>query len=465
MVCSTILQMKIHFISIGGSAMHSLAIALKKNGDQVTGSDDEIFEPSRTDLAMHGLLPDKIGWDPGRISQNMDAIILGMHAREDNPELIRARELGLKIYSYPEYIYHRAADKKRVVIGGSHGKTTCTSMIMHILKQADHSFDYLVGARLEGFIDSVKISDSPLMIIEGDEYLSSTLDKRPKFILYKANLALLTGIAWDHVNVFPSFEIYQQQFQDFLNSFMPNATLVYCEEDPIVKKISEEFTKKQEIKHISTIPYKLPNHQIIKGITYLVEEDGTLTPLKVFGNHNLLNIQGAWMICKELGIDRNTFLNSISQFKGANRRLEVLGENENTKIFSDFAHAPSKIKATLSALKEQFPNRKLLAIMELHTFSSLNSKFIKEYKGSMDSADQAIVYFSPHTLIQKKLSPLSSKTVKESFGRADIQVMEHSEEILRFLNGRKFENYTIVWMSSGNFDGLDLIALSKQLLS
>ena len=458
--------MRIHFISIGGSAMHSLALALFRNEDIITGSDDEIFEPSKSKLALVGLLPEKMGWDPERINSNLDAVILGMHARADNVELLKAKELGIPVFSYPEFIYHRSSGKKRVVIAGSHGKTTCTAMIMHVLKTAQLEFDYLVGAKIDGFEESVKITDkAPIIILEGDEYLSSPIDRRPKFILYQANLALLTGIAWDHINVFPSFEIYQRQFLDFLNSMDMNSTLVYCSLDPNVVKLVESFLPLDSKKTIKKIPYGIPKSEIKNGISYILGDSLKPIPLKVFGSHNLVNLQGAYMICKELGVEPETFYQSISTFKGADRRLELLGRNRKTQIFVDFAHAPSKIKATLMALKNQFPNQKLLAIMELHTFSSLNSEFIKEYSGTMDSADEAIVYFNPQTLIHKNLPPILPGQIRGAFYRNDLVIMDDSLKFRESFFHKNLDNYTLVFMSSGNFDGINLKLLSEEILN
>jgi len=457
--------MKIHFISIGGSAMHSLALALVKNGDQITGSDDEIFEPSRSRLLKAGILPDSIGWFPEKIHGNLDAVILGMHARADNPELLRAKELGLSVYSYPEFIYQSARNKKRVVIGGSHGKTTCTSIILHVLNFLGYAFDYLVGASLDGFADSVRISNNaPIIIIEGDEYLSSPIDPRPKFILYHAHLALLTGIAWDHVNVFPSFEFYKEQFVHFLESFENPSTIIYCEEDPIVKTLVENFRSDAPEWRMQKIPYTIPSYQIKSGITELKEENGIQTALKVFGHHNLLNIQGAWFILKELGVTREEFLKAIPSFRGASRRMELLEENWETKIFLDFAHAPSKIKASLDALTDQFPEKPLLAVMELHTFSSLNPDFIHEYKGTMDKPKEALVYFNPHTLVHKKLPPLNPDQVRRAFGREDLKVFNDSDNLVDFLLHKDIKGYNLVFMSSGNFDGIDLRSFSRKLL-
>ncbi len=460
--------MRVHFISIGGSAMHSLAIALKKNGDQVSGSDDEIFEPSKTRLEKYGILPQELGWHPELITKEIEAVILGMHARENNPELLKAKELGVPIYSYPEYIYQRSIHKKRIVIGGSHGKTTCTAMIMHVLRICGIEFDYLVGASLEGFSESVKITDTaPLILIEGDEYLSSPIDRRPKFILYQANIALLTGIAWDHINVFPTFEIYKKQFIDFLDSFSDQSTLIYCAEDQGLEKLVMEHqaqTKSRSVSKIShEIPYFIPRHQLDHGKTVLINEEGAPTPLKVFGHHNLLNIEGSRLICQKIGVNNADFLQAISSFKGASRRLELLHENENTQIFTDFAHAPSKIKATLSALKE-LSTRTIWAIMELHTYSSLNTDFMDEYKGSMQAADHAIVYFNPNTLIHKKLPPLSAERIRKAFDRSDLIVMDNSLELRNFLLQQRIHDSSVVFMSSGNFDEMDLKDLSLDIL-
>jgi len=457
--------MKIHFISIGGSAMHSLALALKNNGVEVTGSDDEIFEPSKSRLAHAGILPDSMGWYPERIHKKLDAIILGMHARADNPELIRANELGIPVYSYPEYIYHLSHNKRRVVIGGSHGKTTCTSMIMHVLQFHGYDFDYLVGASLEGFSNSVRVSNSaPIMIIEGDEYLSSPIDRRPKFIHYKAQLALLTGIAWDHVNVFPTFDSYKQTFTDFLSSLDNPSVLVYCGEDRVLKELIEDFEPKDETFRIKKIAYSLPSHRVANGKTELLEENGLQTSLQIFGNHNLLNLEGAWLILKELGLNRNQFLQAISSFKGASKRLELVAQSGSSTVYLDFAHAPSKIKASLDALKHQFPGRKLIAIMELHTFSSLNVGFIQEYFGSMVAADLALVYFNPHTLEHKKLPPLSMEAVKNAFGRDDLVVMNNSDQVKEYVLSLNLNHSNLVFMSSGNFDGIDIRKFSQELM-
>jgi UDP-N-acetylmuramate: L-alanyl-gamma-D-glutamyl-meso-diaminopimelate ligase len=458
--------MKIHFISIGGSAMHSLALALKIMGDEITGSDDEIFEPSKSRLSLAGILPNSMGWYPDKIHSGLDAVILGMHARDNNPELLKAKDLGLPVYSYPEYIFHRSKEKRRVVIGGSHGKTTCTSLIMHVLKYHGYDFDYLVGANVEGFTESVRISNSaPIIIIEGDEYLASAVDRRPKFILYKAHLALLTGIAWDHVNVFPSFEIYKNQFLDFLNSFEKDAIVVYCEEDEVLKSMVENFKPYPSNAPLKKIPYSLPISVMDKGKTDLVEEDGTHTPINLFGHHNLLNLEGSWLILKNLGLTRDQFLKAVPSFKGASKRLEIVAEKTHSTIFLDFAHAPSKIRASLDAVYHQFPDRKLIAVMELHTFSSLNSSFIQEYHSSMDLPDIALVYYNPHTLEHKKLPPLDKETVRRAFGRDDLLVLDDSDTLKEFLFHQNLQSTNLVFMSSGNFDGLDIRKVSHELLN
>jgi UDP-N-acetylmuramate: L-alanyl-gamma-D-glutamyl-meso-diaminopimelate ligase len=450
--------MKIHFIAIGGSAMHNLALALHHKGYKVTGSDDEIFEPSKTRLKKYGLLPEQEGWFPEKITQDLDAVILGMHARADNPELHKAKELGLKIYSYPEYIYEQTKEKVRVVIGGSHGKTSITAMVLHVLQKNNVDCDYMVGAQLEGFDTMVKLShDAKIAVLEGDEYLSSPIDRRPKFHLYKPNIALLSGIAWDHINVFPTFENYVEQFEIFVGLIEDGGTLVYCEADPEVKKVSEAAKGA-----IDKIPYDLPEHEIEEGITYLIDE-GKRVPLLVFGAHNLLNINGARLICQALGIEKEGFYEAISSFKGASKRLELVKKNKKTAIYKDFAHSPSKLKATTEAVKNQFPGRKLIACMELHTFSSLNEKFLSQYHGAMGKADEALVYFNPKTVEHKKLKPITKEQVKAAFGTSNVKVYTDSGNLLDYLLTRSWENKNLLLMTSGNFDGIDFGALADSI--
>ncbi len=454
---------RVHFIAIGGSAMHNLAIALHRQSFDVTGSDDEIFEPSRSRLDRLGLLPDKLGWHPEDITKDIDAVILGMHARIDNPELKRAQELGIPVFSYPSYFYERTKGKTRVVIGGSHGKTTITSMVVHVLRQAKVEFDYLVGAQLDGFDCMVKLSEtSSVAIIEGDEYLASALDQVPKFHLYKPDIALISGIAWDHVNVFKTFESYVDQFRRFIACIEPGGKLVHCAEDAEVKTLAEE----KEVE-ATRIPYGIPKHRIVDGITILETAHGDV-PLQVFGRHNLQNLEGARHVCHLLGIGDKEFYSAIGTFHGAAKRLEKLAEVPGRVVFKDFAHSPSKLKATLDAVREQFPQRRLVACMELHTYSSLSEGFIDQYAGCMDAADSAIVFYDPHAVQLKKLPPIPIERVKRAFAREDLIV--HNDPIAVMGEVRKGigggerlppEGAVLLMMSSGNFGGLDLQALSE----
>ncbi|HBS88732.1 MAG: peptidoglycan synthetase [Bacteroidetes bacterium GWF2_38_335] len=449
--------MKVHFIATGGAAMHNMAIALHKKGFAVTGSDDEIFDPAKTRLEKYGLLPENPGWFPEKITDDLDAIILGMHAREDNPELIKARELGLRIYSFPEYLYEATKDKTRVVIGGSHGKTTITAMIMHVLNYLKIDHDYMVGAQLEGFETMVKISDAPIAIFEGDEYLSSPIDRRPKFHLYKPNIALLSGIAWDHINVFPTFEIYVDQFRQFINLIEKDGSLVYFEQDENLQMLAKEA------KGVKSISYGTPDFFIKDFVTYL-KRNNQETPLMVFGEHNLQNIMGAMNVCKQLGIEENKFFEAISQFKGASKRLQLLEKNECTSIFLDFAHSPSKLMATTKAVKEQFHRRTLVACMELHTFSSLNEDFLSQYKGTMDAAEVAYVYFNPHTLEHKKMKEITIDQVAKAFSHKNMVVFNDSEKLVNTLKSTDWKNKNLLLMSSGNFSGIKFGEFARELI-
>jgi UDP-N-acetylmuramate: L-alanyl-gamma-D-glutamyl-meso-diaminopimelate ligase len=450
--------MKVHFIAIGGSAMHNLAIALYRKGYEVSGSDDEIFEPSKGRRAAYGLLPEKEGWDENIISDKLDAVILGMHARADNPELLKAQQLGLKIYSYPEYLYEQSKDKKRVVIGGSHGKTTITAMILHVLNYHKIDCDYMVGAQLAGFDVMVKLTvEAPFMILEGDEYLTSPIDRRPKFHLYKPDVAIISGIAWDHINVFPTFENYIEQFRIFANIISDGGVLIYCKDDKVAEDVSRSAKST-----IRKIPYSLPGYEIAHGKTNIVA-DNNKSELKVFGRHNLINMNGARIVCNELGIENDKFYEAMTSFKGASKRLELVSQNENVSVFKDFAHSPSKLKATTEAVKEQFPGRKLVACLELHTFSSLTSEFLKEYKGAMDAADVAIVYFNPHTIEHKKLPPITTEQVKQSFDRSDIIIYNDSKQMVNDILKMKWEYKNLLLMSSGNFDGIDFAELANKV--
>ena len=436
--------MKIHLIAIGGSAMHNMALALHKKGFEVTGSDDAIFSPSKERLAKYNLLPNEMGWFANKITTDLDAIILGMHAREDNPELAKAKELNIPIYSYPEYIYQQSKHKKRVVIGGSHGKTSITAMILHVLQSLNIDCDYMVGAQLEGFDTMVKLTyEAPIIILEGDEYLSSPIDRRPKFHLYQPHIAVLSGIAWDHINVFPNFDMYVDQFRIFKN--MVTDTLIYCSEDEELNKLAKEGANCQ------LIPYATPIHNILNGITTVND-----TELIIFGNHNLQNLNAAKLVCNELGVTDTDFFLQIANFKGASMRLELVEKTASSAVYKDFAHSPSKLKATSSAMKKQFSNRKLVACMELHTFSSLNEEFLKEYIGSMDKPDIAIVYFSPSAIAHKKLEAITPKQVLTAFGRKDLLVFTDSEKLETYLNNLNWENTNLLMMSSGTFEGMNL---------
>ncbi|ARN71903.1 peptidoglycan synthetase [Nonlabens tegetincola] len=443
--------MKVHFIAIGGSAMHNLALALHHKGYQVTGSDDVIFEPSKSRLEKYGLLPKEYGWNSQAITTELDAVIVGMHAKEDNPELKRAQELGLTIYSYPEYLYEQSKNKTRVVIAGSHGKTTITSMVLHVMHYHDKEVDYMVGAQLEGFDTMVHLTDdNEFMILEGDEYLSSPIDRRPKFHLYQPNIALLSGIAWDHINVFPTYENYVSQFEMFLDLMKDGSILVYNEEDDEVKRISEA-AKKPTRKH----SYHLPEHQIIDGITYLETPEGDM-PIEIFGKHNLNNLAGAKWVCQHMGIDEDDFYEAIASFKGASKRLEKIAESNGKVIFKDFAHSPSKVKATTEAVHVQYIERKLIACLELHTYSSLNPEFLKEYAGALDAADEAVVFFSPEAVAIKQLAPITKEQIFEAFDRDDLIIMTEPITFSTWLLEKNLDQSVLLLMSSGNYGGLDL---------
>jgi len=442
--------MNIHFIAIGGSAMHNLAIALHNKGYHITGSDDTIHDPSKSRLEKRGLLPDQFGWFPEKISEDLDVIILGMHAKKDNPELLRAQELGLKIYSYPEFLYEQSKDKTRVVIGGSHGKTTITSMILHVMNYHDREVDYMVGAQLEGFDTMVHLTqENEFIVLEGDEYLSSPIDMRPKFHLYKPNIALLSGIAWDHINVFPTFDNYVEQFRIFTDSLTNGGIMVYNEEDDQVKEVVESSEH-----HIKRYPYTTPNHFVDNGITYIDTPDGDM-PLEIFGDHNLQNLAGAKWICQCMGIDEDDFYEAIASFKGASKRLEKIAENNSTVIFKDFAHSPSKVKATTEAVKKQYNQRTLLACLELHTYSSLNAEFLQEYKGALDRADLAVVFYSPHAVQIKQLDEVTKDQISEAFQRDDLIIYTHPKDFQEFLFSQSLVDKAVLLMSSGNYGGLD----------
>jgi UDP-N-acetylmuramate: L-alanyl-gamma-D-glutamyl-meso-diaminopimelate ligase len=450
--------MKIHFIAIGGSAMHNLALAMHHKGYQVTGSDDAIFEPSKTRLAKHGLLPEELGWFADKITSAIDAIILGMHAKEDNPELIKAKELGLKIYSYPEFLYEQSKNKTRVVIGGSHGKTTITSMILHVMNYHNIEVDYMVGAQLEGFDTMVHLTEAnDFIVLEGDEYLSSPIDRRPKFHLYKPNIALLSGIAWDHINVFPTYENYLEQFEIFINQITNGGILVYNEEDDDLRNLVEKTTNP-----IRRIAYGTPDYSVENGTTYLSTSEGDM-PIEVFGKHNLNNLMGAKWICQNIGVDEADFYEAIASFKGASKRLEKISENSDRVIYKDFAHSPSKVKATTDAVKEQYPDRTVVACLELHTYSSLNAEFLKEYQSALDSADVAVVFYSPEAVKIKRLDEVTEAQISQAFNRNDLVIYTNPKAFEDYLYQLNLKNSVLLLMSSGNYGGLDLNVLVERV--
>lgn len=438
--------------------MHNLALALQAKGDTITGSDDAIFEPSKSRLEAKGLLPESMGWYPEKIHSGLDAIILGMHAKADNPELIKAQELNITIYSYPEFLYEHAKNKTRVVIGGSHGKTTITSMILHALKYHGVEVDFMVGAQLDGFDRMVHLTDeNEVIVLEGDEYLSSPIDLRPKFHLYKANIALLSGIAWDHINVFPTFENYVDQFSIFVDTMVKGGMMVYNQEDEVVKQVVEETSN-----HIKKYPYKTPEYTIENGATILDTAEGEV-PLEIFGKHNLQNLEGARAICFHLGIGEEEFYEAIADFKGASKRLEKIAENDETVVYKDFAHSPSKVGATTKAVREQYPNRKLLACLELHTYSSLNEDFLKEYEGTLEGADEAVVFYSPHAVKIKRLKEVSEEQIANAFKRDDLIIYTEPKAFKKYLFEQNLKDTALLLMSSGNYGGLDFEEL-KELL-
>ena len=428
--------------------MHNLAIALHRKGYEVTGSDDEIFEPSRTRLENEGILPDALGWHPEKLDETYESVILGMHARIDNPELIRAQELGLKIYSYPEYLYEQSKDKTRIVIGGSHGKTTITSMILHVMKYGGIETDFMVGAQLEGFDVMVRLSESAkYMVIEGDEYLTSPIDRVPKFHKYHPHIAVISGIGWDHVNVFPTFDCYLEQFRIYVNTIEKDGCLIFDNNDIEARKIAQDAA-------VPTCGYEIHPYVSEEENTYLIN-NGKRIQVQVFGEHNMKNINAAYNVCKQIGISDEMFYNAISSFKGASRRLELMCENKekNVMLFRDFAHAPSKVVATVKALREQYKDRFLLIVFELHTYSSLSEVFIDHYKNCLDNCDKAIVFYDPHAVAIKKLEMMADERIIEGFGREDIKVVHSKDELLEELNNVTKENLVGGFMSSGDFNG------------
>ncbi len=447
--------MRIHFISVGGNAMHGLAIELQEQGHSITGSDDTIYDPSRSRLEAAGILPAEMGWFPERITNELDAVILGMHAQKDNPELHKAKELGIKIYSYPEFLYEHSKDKIRVVIGGSHGKTTITSMILHVVRRCGIEVDFMVGGEIEGFDRMVHLTDkNKFIVLEGDEYLTSAIDRRPKFHWYRPHIALLSGIAWDHINVFPTYDNYVEQFRVFVDTLPEKAVLIYNEEDPEVQIISEKAAES-----IHKIPYTTPEYEVQKGKTVLKTEMGDYE-LNVFGRHNLSNLMGALEVCQQMGITEKDFYEAIVDFKGAAKRLEKIAENADTVIFKDYAHSPSKVKATTEAVKQQYPDKKLLACIELHTYSSLNANFLDHYRGTLNAADEALVFYSPKAVQIKRLQAIDASDIEAAFAYENLKVLTTPKAFKEELQKRDLKGTALLLMSSGTYGGLDFEEVS-----
>ncbi|MCS7005095.1 MAG: Mur ligase family protein [Cytophagales bacterium] len=445
----------IHFIAIGGSVMHTLAIALHKKGDNITGSDDEIFEPSRSRLAAYNLLPESLGWFPEKITSKLDAVIVGMHARADNPELLKAQQLGLPIYSYPEFIYEIAKEKKRIVVAGSHGKTTTTAMILHALAFHQIPFDYVIGATPHGFETNVRLSDAPLIVIEGDEYTTSPTDLTPKFLHYHHHIAVITGIAWDHINVYPDFSTYLQQFSRLIQQTPKDGLLIYNQTDENVVNLLKE------IKDVPQKPYCLHEHVVEKNITYLITPQNQKIRVNFFGAHNLQNVSAAKQVCMELNMQAEKFYEAIQLFQGTSKRLELLKTYGKTHLYRDFAHAPSKLTATIQAMKQQYPMQKLVAVFELHTYSSLNKSFLVYYANSMQDADTAIVYYNPKTLTLKRMEMISEEEIRRAFQRHDLLVFTDSTQLYNYLQNYSWGEDNLLMMSSGNFDNLDIQSIIK----
>ena len=453
-------MMRLHFIAIGGSAMHSLALAMQELGHHITGSDDALFEPSKSKLTAAGLLPDTLGWNPEKVHSDIDVIILGMHAKKDNPELIKAQQLGLKIQSYPEFLAERSKEKTRVVIAGSHGKTTITSMVLHVLRYHDKETDFMVGAPLAAFSQTLFLSkENDFILLEGDEYLSSVIDPKPKFLWYQPEIALISGIAWDHINVFPTFDAYVEQFDRFISSIQAGGVLLYNADDALLKNLVENHEHP-----IKKIPYQIPEHFIEKGTTYLDTTEGSL-PLSIFGNHNLYNLAGAQWVSQLMGIDASEFYEAIPSFEGATKRLERIGKGKTAFLFKDFAHAPSKVKATAMAVKKQFTSHKITLCLELHTYSSLDTNFIEQYACSLDEADEAIVFYDPAALKIKNREPIEPKTIKAAFKNNALAVFTDFDTLSEYLFQKQYHEKVLVMMSSGSFGGMDWQKLSSRVSS
>jgi UDP-N-acetylmuramate: L-alanyl-gamma-D-glutamyl-meso-diaminopimelate ligase len=444
---------------MGGSVMHSLAIVLKAAGHDVSGSDDEFFEPSRSALAEHGLLPQE-GWWPEKITENVDTVILGMHATKDNPELLKAQQLGLRILSFPEFIYEQSVDKQRIVVAGSHGKTTITAIICHVLRYFKREFDYVIGARVSGIENTVKLTGAPIIIIEGDEYPSSALDPTPKFLRFQHHVGLISGISWDHVNVYPTEEEYVKQFDRFADQTPKGGILIYCEQDPMALMIG-----KKERADVLEISYKSHAHASDNNGQSFLTNVKERYPIRIFGSHNFQNIAAAKEVLKKIGITPEQFFEAITSFEGASGRLEKVKDNTSATVYKDFAHAPSKVKATVKAVKEIYPSRDLVACLELHTFSSLNKRFLPQYKDSMKAAQVPVVYYNPEKMKRKNLEPLSEADIRSAFANPALTVFNDALKLEDFLRQQSWKNKNLLMMSSGNFGGIDIPVLADKILS
>ena len=449
--------MRIHFIAIGGSIMHSLALAMHRKGHAITGSDDEIYEPSRSRLAAVGLLPDELGWHPERITRDLDKVVLGMHARRDNPELLRAQELGLPVESFPEFMFSVSKDKRRVVVAGSHGKTTTSGMIAHALFRNHIPADRMIGATI-GPLEPVTVTDAPIIVLEGDEYLSSPMDPRAKFLHYDPDIAIITGIAWDHMNVFPTHDAYIAPFRQLMESMRPGSTLIYCADDPELVDLVERTSPT-----CRCMAYHAVSYRVDQGKTIVTDTAGQDYLMQIFGKHNMQNLSAARLACAGLGMDDQSFFKAMQSFTGASKRLQLLHESGDLTAYQDFAHAPSKVRATVLAVREKHPDAYLIACLELHTFSSLNPEFLPQYRDALKGADEKLVYYSPHTLAIKKLPDLSVQLLSGYFNEPDLFVATSPQELGDILKGFERKSPTVIlWMSSGRWDGVDLLGISIQ---
>ena len=446
--------MKIHFIAIGGSVMHSLAIALKDMGYEISGSDDGIYDPARGRLDAAGLLPDYEGWNPEKITKDLDAIILGMHAFEDNPELKRAQSLGVPIYSYPEFIVKHAEHKQRIVIAGSYGKTTVTAMIMHALESWGKKFDYLVGAQVEGFSNPVRLSeDAAVIVLEGDEYLASKLDPRPKFMLYVPHILVINGISWDHINVFPTEETYVDQFSQLLASLQKGTNVIYNAADKRLSQLVETHTQDDESMYLQ--PFKRPGFKVKNGVWEL-KLGGKSQPMSLMGKHNMTNLLAAWEVCHLLGMETGDFLRVMKDFKGAELRMQKVHEDDNLVVIRDYAHAPDKVQATVSAVSDTYKGYNLIACAELHTFSSLNRDYLPLYQDSLKDADQALVFVNPNQFEKRRMDPLLASEIEQAFSHPKLTYLQSKDSLAKKIQGVKTGKDVILLMSSGNLQGLEL---------